>query len=88
LPVALFQLLDRIQSGLSRAADFVFNCQMGRGRTTTGMVTACLIASTQQWTRQEQQLTEHEPITETEIYDPIDGPSEEEAYLQGDTEYQ
>lgn len=84
LPVALFQLLDRIQSGLSRAADFIFNCQMGRGRTTTGMVTACLIASTQQWTRQEQQLTEHEPITETEIYDPIDGPSEEEAYLQGE----
>lgn len=48
------------------------------------MVTACLIASTQQWTSQEQQLAEHEPITETEIYDPIDGPSEEEAYLQGE----
>lgn len=56
---------------------------MGRGRTTTGMVTACLIASTQQWTSQEQQLAEHEPMTEAEIYDPIDGPSEEEAYLQG-----
>lgn len=48
------------------------------------MVTACLIASTQQWTRQEQQLTGHEPITEAEIYDSIDGPSEEEAYLQGE----
>ncbi|KAF5359127.1 hypothetical protein D9756_003293 [Leucocoprinus leucothites] len=84
LPAALFQLLDRIQSGLSQAGDFIFNCQMGRGRTTTGMVTACLIASTQQWTRQEQQLAEHEPITEAEIYDPIDGPSEEEAYLQGE----
>ncbi|KAF9453485.1 hypothetical protein P691DRAFT_780955 [Macrolepiota fuliginosa MF-IS2] len=84
LPAALSQLLDRVQSGLSQAGDFIFNCQMGRGRTTTGMVTACLIASTQQWTRQEQQLTEHEPITEAEIYDPIDGPSEEEAYLQGE----
>jgi hypothetical protein len=47
------------------------------------MVTACVITSTQQWTRQEQQLAEHEPITEVEIYDPIDGPSEDEAYLQG-----
>jgi hypothetical protein len=56
---------------------------MGRGRTTTGMVTACVIASTQQWTTQERQLAEHEPITEVEIYDPIDGPDEDEAYLQG-----
>ncbi|KXN91655.1 Paladin [Leucoagaricus sp. SymC.cos] len=84
LPAALFQLLDRIQSGLSQAGDFIFNCQMGRGRTTTGMITACLIASTQQWTGQEQQLAEREPITEAEIYDPIDGLSEEEAYLQGE----
>ncbi|EKM78648.1 hypothetical protein AGABI1DRAFT_100687 [Agaricus bisporus var. burnettii JB137-S8] len=84
LPVALSQLLDRVQSGPPAACDFVFNCQMGRGRTTTGMVTACLIASTQQWTSQEQQLAEHEPMTEAEIYDPIDGPSEEEAYLQGE----
>ncbi|KAJ3567855.1 hypothetical protein NP233_g6086 [Leucocoprinus birnbaumii] len=84
LPAALSQLLDRVQSGFSQAGDFIFNCQMGRGRTTSGMVTACLIASTQQWTRQEQQLAEHEPITEAEIYDPIDGPSEEEAYLQGE----
>jgi len=61
---------------------------MGRGRTTTGMVAACLIASTQQWTRQEQQLAGYEPITEAEVYDPIDGPSEEEAYLQGAVEYQ
>jgi len=88
LPIALSQLLDRVQSGLSQAGDFIFNCQMGRGRTTTGMVTACLIVSTQQWTRQEQQLAWHEPISEAEVYDPIDGPSEEEAYLQGDIGYQ
>lgn len=32
LPDALQQLLQRVQSGLNTATDFVFNCQMGRGR--------------------------------------------------------
>ena len=58
---------------------------MGRGRTTTGMVTACLISSTmaQDWNDVEQEnvVKSYEPVTE--IYDTIDGPSEEEAYLQG-----
>lgn len=35
--------LTRRASQFSRDACFVFNCQMGRGRTTTGMVIACLV---------------------------------------------
>lgn len=54
---------------------------MGRGRTTTGMVTACLISSTMNWNEEEGSLEQYEPTAE--IYDSMDGPSEEEAYLQG-----
>ncbi|KAF8734647.1 hypothetical protein AX14_003198 [Amanita brunnescens Koide BX004] len=81
LPGALSQLLDRIRAGLSQAGDFIFNCQMGRGRTTTGMVTACLISSTVNWKEQESKRVAEEPSID--FYDAMDGPSEEEAYLQG-----
>jgi len=33
-----------VNEGLGKAGDLIFNCQMGRGRTTTGMVCASLIA--------------------------------------------
>ncbi|RDB25649.1 Paladin [Hypsizygus marmoreus] len=82
LPNALWQLLERVRGGMSQAGDFIFNCQMGRGRTTTGMVTACLISSTMRWSGDEAALAQHEPPAE--IYDSMDGPSEEEAYLQGE----
>ncbi|KAF9000645.1 inositol hexakisphosphate-domain-containing protein [Cyathus striatus] len=82
LPGALSQLLERVKGGMSDAGDFIFNCQMGRGRTTTGMVTACLISSTIHWEDQEKKIVEEEPSGD--IYDAIDGPSEEEAYLQGE----
>ena len=36
------QLISAIRSAPQDAA-FVFNCQMGRGRTTTGMVCACIM---------------------------------------------
>ncbi|WVQ75186.1 hypothetical protein IAR50_004796 [Cryptococcus sp. DSM 104548] len=45
LPVTLQVLVNRITSGLRKNTDFVFNCQMGRGRTTTGMAVASLIAT-------------------------------------------
>ena len=81
LPEALWQLVTRIRSGLAETGDFVFNCQMGRGRTTTGMVTACLISTIMGWDG-EIELLEFDG--EEEIgYDSIDGPSEEDAYLQG-----
>ncbi|TFK46087.1 hypothetical protein OE88DRAFT_1668241 [Heliocybe sulcata] len=82
LPDALSQLCDRIRNGLQNAGDFVFNCQMGRGRTTTGMVTACLIATTTEWNEQQEDNVSDDVVSED--YDALDGPSEEEAYLQGE----
>ncbi|KAL7279008.1 hypothetical protein ACG7TL_006840 [Trametes sanguinea] len=88
LPGALAQLLMRVRSGLESGepVDFIFNCQMGRGRTTTGMVTACLIATTMTWEHErEDALNDEDQNTNAlEQYDSIDGPSEEEAYLQGE----
>ena len=82
LPAALSQLLERVTSSYETAGDFIFNCQMGRGRTTTGMVTTCLIATGMNLKRDEC-LSAIELETPVEDYDAIDGPSEEEAYLQG-----
>ncbi|KAF8223849.1 hypothetical protein L208DRAFT_1314989 [Tricholoma matsutake] len=85
LPDALSQLLERVKTGMSQAGDFIFNCQMGRGRTTTGMITACLISSTmaQNWDNDEQENAAKRYEPAIEIYDTMDGPSEEEAYLKG-----
>jgi hypothetical protein len=77
------QLLHRVRSGLESNADFVFNCQMGRGRTTTGMVTACLIATTDAWAGRGGQADPPVEDVQEEFYDSLDGPSEEEAYMQG-----
>ncbi|KAL5486072.1 hypothetical protein ACEPAI_7116 [Sanghuangporus weigelae] len=87
LPDALFQLLKRVQSGLepNGAGDFIFNCQMGRGRTTTGMVSACLVATITAWNgAAEDLLVSSEVESDDQLYDSLDGPSEEEAYLQGE----
>ncbi|EPT01640.1 hypothetical protein FOMPIDRAFT_1119753 [Fomitopsis schrenkii] len=89
LPAALAQLLERVRVGLAsnEAADFIFNCQMGRGRTTTGMVTACLISTTTQWVHDlESSMLEARADDDEsdDRYDSLDGPSEEEAYLQGE----
>ncbi|KAG6332100.1 hypothetical protein ID866_6987 [Astraeus odoratus] len=82
LPDALSQLLERVRLGYPQAGDFIFNCQMGRGRTTTGMITASLISTIMNWSGED----EGDTIEEAEVtsYDSIDGPSEEEAYLQGE----
>ena len=54
---------------------------MGRGRTTTGMVAACLISTIMNWVGEESvDVAEDMSMLN---YDSIDGPSEEEAYLQG-----
>ncbi|KIY62129.1 hypothetical protein CYLTODRAFT_494858 [Cylindrobasidium torrendii FP15055 ss-10] len=82
LPEALSLLLERVCSGMSDAGDFVFNCQMGRGRTTTGMITACLISTTLKMNIEEAELMSEEDYSEA--FDSIDGPSEEDAYLQGE----
>ena len=57
---------------------------MGRGRTTTGMVTACLISSsTTDWESSENNALSNDDEFTMEMYDAIDGPSEEEVYLAG-----
>ncbi|KAF9561985.1 hypothetical protein CPC08DRAFT_707027 [Agrocybe pediades] len=83
LPDALGQLLNRVRSGLSHAGDFIFNCQMGRGRTTTGMISACLISSTMSWPDHMNEIVAEDERT-LEMYDAMDGPSEEEVYLAGE----
>ncbi|KAE9405167.1 hypothetical protein BT96DRAFT_916343 [Gymnopus androsaceus JB14] len=69
LPGALTQLLNRVRTNMAEAGDFVFNCQMGRGRTTTGMVSACLTTLR---------------ITQEGFFDSMDGLSEDDAYRQGE----
>ena len=57
---------------------------MGRGRTTTGMVTASLIATLHEVDNPEETLKgEDEDEDADAYYDSVDGPSEEEVYLQG-----
>lgn len=51
--------------------------------TTTGMVTACLIATAANWHKGDDDIPTPEETEGVEIYDSMDGPSEEEAYLQG-----
>lgn len=83
LPGALSELLERVRTGYAEAGDFVFNCQMGRGRTTSGMVAACLISTTMNWETNAEEAIRNEEL-EAPVYDSMDGPSEEEAYLQGE----
>ncbi|KAK0205042.1 inositol hexakisphosphate-domain-containing protein [Desarmillaria ectypa] len=82
LPDALSLLLERVKSGLSKAGDFIFNCQMGRGRTTTGMVTACLISTIMNWNSQASDILSHDEAAG--VFDSMDGYSEEEVYRQGE----
>lgn len=48
------------------------------------MVTACLIATTDAWSGSEDQADPPVEDLQDEFYDLLDGPSEEEAYMQGE----
>lgn len=83
LPQALDQIIQRVEAALKNATHLMFNCQMGRGRTTSGMVAAVLIATVA--TRDVTQ----DPVEEDEesasglvMHDRYDG--YEEAYLNGE----
>ena len=41
--IALFDTFNNVVQGADEKDPMIFNCQMGGGRTTTGMVIACLI---------------------------------------------
>ena len=47
------------------------------------MVAACLIATTLNWDGKKPKYDQEEPELAPDTYDSMDGPSEEEAYLQG-----
>jgi hypothetical protein len=69
--------------GLSQAGDLVFNCQMGRGRTTTGMVCADLVASVLYGDYRMQSVQDVSGGVNGSGRVDGDGLSEEEAYLNG-----
>ena len=48
------------------------------------MVVACLVATTATWDKSVDALPRPEYENALEVYDNMDGPSEEEAYLQGE----
>ena len=48
------------------------------------MVSASLVATVSAWSGNISELSSLEGDAEEEPYDPVDGPSEEEAYLQGE----
>ncbi|KAG9052633.1 hypothetical protein FS842_009475 [Serendipita sp. 407] len=69
-----------------KAGDLVFNCQMGRGRTTTGMVCASLVA-TVLYGDYRLEANSQTVGTESDELEPpsmTDGVSEETAYLNGE----
>lgn len=84
LPDALDQLVHRVEAGLKVAGDLIFNCQMGRGRTTTGMIAACLISTIASCDVTVALRDEDEPFAVHSHYDTVDGSYEEEAYLRGE----
>ncbi|KAE8244521.1 hypothetical protein A4X13_0g6535, partial [Tilletia indica] len=45
IPDVFSHLENRVQLALDTGAACVFNCQMGRGRTTTGMIISCLVST-------------------------------------------
>lgn len=47
------------------------------------MISACLIATTDAWSSQEGQTDPPVEDAQEDFYDSVDGPSEEEAYIQG-----
>ncbi|KAG8865965.1 hypothetical protein FRC20_009226 [Serendipita sp. 405] len=86
LPESMATILERVKLGLGKAGDLVFNCQMGRGRTTTGMVCASLVA-TVLYGDYRLEANSQTVGTESDELEPpsmTDGVSEETAYLNGE----
>lgn len=80
LPEALTSIIERVRSGIEDdKIDYVFNCQMGRGRTTTGMIATTIIASIAMVDDPELLLAS-EPRLERDL-------TEREAYLAGELAY-
>ncbi|KAG8928388.1 hypothetical protein FRC01_006011 [Tulasnella sp. 417] len=89
LPAALGQLVQRVTNALQDGDVIIQNCQMGRGRTTTGMVAASLIATVSAYDLTKGTGSESPEEIGTPgnlsgfLFEGHEG-SEEEAYLQGE----
>ncbi|KZP00352.1 hypothetical protein CALVIDRAFT_560340 [Calocera viscosa TUFC12733] len=88
LPDGFTQLVERVEAALVDGDELIFNCQMGRGRTTTGMVAASLISTIVQQAKQDKKLVSALDTSlnrETEEYnDPMITGHDEEVYLNGE----
>ncbi|GAC94223.1 metal ion binding/oxidoreductase [Pseudozyma hubeiensis SY62] len=58
VPAVFSQLEERVITALQTGSACVFNCQMGRGRTTTGMVIASLVSTV--WHYGDQLVSSYE----------------------------
>ncbi|KAG9015211.1 hypothetical protein FRB94_004330 [Tulasnella sp. JGI-2019a] len=90
LPAALSQLVQRVKLALQDGDVIIQNCQMGRGRTTTGMVVSCLIATILSYDVAKWPGPKSPEDEEAEnrglgglVFGREDG-SEEQAYIQGE----
>jgi len=88
LPDGLTQLVERVESSVNDGDELIFNCQMGRGRTTTGMVAASLISTVAVQASIDKNVL---GSTDTGLYrdyeeetDPLTTGHEEDVYLNGD----
>ncbi|KAF8322469.1 hypothetical protein DL93DRAFT_2123864 [Clavulina sp. PMI_390] len=83
LPEVFEQLIHRVELGYETATHLVFNCQMGRGRTTTGMAAASIISTVASRDVTQDPLEDDERSNTPISYDSYDG-FDESAYLKGE----
>jgi len=55
------ELVERVKRTCSTSVTYVFNCQMGRGRTTTGLVVGCLLCTLLIWEKLSIPLKDDNP---------------------------
>ncbi|KZT53703.1 hypothetical protein CALCODRAFT_439779 [Calocera cornea HHB12733] len=88
LPDGFTQLVERVEAALVDGDELIFNCQMGRGRTTTGMVAASLISTIVQQAKQDKKLVAALDTSlnrgSEEYNDPMITGHDEEVYLNGE----
>lgn len=75
VPAVFSQLEERVITALQTGSACVFNCQMGRGRTTTGMVIASLVSTV--WHYSDEMLTTND-MTGSVVFGASGGVEEEE----------
>ena len=85
VPDVFSQLEERVQHAIDIHAMCVFNCQMGRGRTTSGMVIASLIVSVREFGH--SWLEQHAGIAMDEAHTTDESRELREDELRTDGEY-